>query len=46
MKSIKQSFEEAKEEFKDRLKLMVLDISNFVDKIIEFIGNFIWRVAL
>lgn len=46
MKSIKQSFEEAKEQFKNSLKLMALDISNFLDKIIEFIGNFIWRVAL
>lgn len=46
MKSIKEGFEEAKDQFKNVLKLMTLDISNFVDKILEFIGNFIWRVAL
>lgn len=46
MESIKQSFEDAKEQFKNHLKLLVLDISNFFDKILEFIGNFIWRIAL
>lgn len=46
MQSIKQGFEDAKEQFKNGLKLLVLDISNFLDKILEFIGNFIWRVAL
>lgn len=46
MKSMKEGFEEAKDQFKNVLKLMTLDISNFVDKILEFIGNFIWRVAL
>lgn len=46
MQSIKQGFEDAKEQFKNHLKLLVLDISNFLDKILEFIGNFIWRVAL
>ena len=46
VKSIEDSFEQAKESFKNTLKLWTLDVSHWVDKIVEFIGNFIWKVSL
>lgn len=46
IKSIKSSFEDAKEYFRNYIEVWTMDISNLVDKVFEFIGNFIWRVAL